>query len=313
MNRSVSYLIAAMFMFGILQAQADDKVMIPAIDGDWWQVSGDPDLGKYTTEEQQPVDFGVWQAEDGTWQLWSCIRHTAVGGNTRLFYRWQGDHLTDSDWDPMGIALIADPNFGESPGGLQAPHVMQILGVYHMFYGDWQNICLARSWDGKTFARRLNGRKQSRLFSHGPDLHTRDAMVIPIHGKFYCYYTAIENEQGKIFCRISDDLRDWSEPITVAFGGQAGKGKWDVECPHVVYYDEHYYLFSTQQYGKNMTTSIYRSKDPLNFGIDDDRYHVHTMPLAAPEVILHHGEFYLATLMRSLKGIKIAKMKWVEK
>ena len=62
-----------------------------------------------------------------------------------------------------------------------------------------------------------------------------------------------------------------------------------------------------------MTTSIYRSKDPLNFGINDDQFHVHTMPLAAPEVILYEGEYYLASLMHSLKGIKIAKMKWVEK
>lgn len=292
---------------------ANDKIMIPAIDGDWWQVAGDPDLGDYTTEKQEPVDFGVWQAADGTWQIWSCIRHTNVGGSTRLFFRWQGENLTDPDWTPMGISMIADHNFGETPGGLQAPHVVKILGVYHMFYGDWQNICLAKSWDGKTFARRINAKNQAALFSNGPGLQSRDAMVIPIDGKYYCYYTAHENNEGKVFCRISEDLRNWSDAIVVAFGGQAGSGKYDVECPHVVYYDEHYYLFSTQKYGRNMTTSIYRSKDPLNFGINDDQYHVHTMPIAAPEVILHNGEYYLATLIHSLKGIKIAKMKWVEK
>ena len=37
----------------------EERQMRPEIVGDWWQVAGDPDLGMYTTSEQQPVDFGV--------------------------------------------------------------------------------------------------------------------------------------------------------------------------------------------------------------------------------------------------------------
>src|SRR6516162_5709624 len=62
----------------------------PGIVGDWWQIAGDPDLGNLTSPKQQPVDFAVWQAADGTWQLWSCVRNTREPGNTRLFYRWEG-------------------------------------------------------------------------------------------------------------------------------------------------------------------------------------------------------------------------------
>ena len=80
-------------------------ILKPAISGEWWQIAGDPDLGPYTTDEQQPVDFGIWQAIDGTWQLWSRIRHTTRGGNTRLFYRWEGKGLTESNWEPKGIAM----------------------------------------------------------------------------------------------------------------------------------------------------------------------------------------------------------------
>ena len=98
MNRFLSFVLVVT----AFTSYADEKIMIPAVDGEWWQVSGDPDLGEYTTPKQQPVDFGVWQAADGTWQLWSCIRHTNVGGNTRLFYRWQGKDLTGTDWSPMG-------------------------------------------------------------------------------------------------------------------------------------------------------------------------------------------------------------------
>src|SRR6478672_8732588 len=97
--------------------------LIPQIDGEWWPVASNPDLGQYTSDKQQPVDFAIWQARDGTWQIWSCIRHTKCGGNTRLFYRWEGKRLTDSNWKARGIAMEADTTLGETKGGLQAPHV----------------------------------------------------------------------------------------------------------------------------------------------------------------------------------------------
>jgi hypothetical protein len=62
----------------------DARVLIPRIDGDWWQIAGDPDLGEYTSEKQQPVDFAIWQAADGTWQLWSCIRNNGVNDDRYL-------------------------------------------------------------------------------------------------------------------------------------------------------------------------------------------------------------------------------------
>src|SRR5689334_23971462 len=84
-------------------AMAADAVLVPKIEGPWWQVAGSPDLGKYTTDRQQPVDFAIWQAADGTWQIWSCIRSTSYPGWTRLFYRWEAKNITDRDWKPMGI------------------------------------------------------------------------------------------------------------------------------------------------------------------------------------------------------------------
>lgn len=55
----------------------------------------------------------------------------------------------------MGIAMMADPNFGETEGGLQAPFVLKEKSNYYMFYGDFEHIALAKSMDGKTFARQL--------------------------------------------------------------------------------------------------------------------------------------------------------------
>src|SRR5512147_3138718 len=93
--------------------------MMPRVQGPWWTVARNPDLGELNGPlpdgrrgGQQPVDFSVWQAADGTWQLWSCVRGTKCGGNTRLFYGWEGVRLTDTDWKPMGIKMQADAKYG---------------------------------------------------------------------------------------------------------------------------------------------------------------------------------------------------------
>ena len=292
---------------------AEDKVLIPQIAGNWWTVAGSPDLGKLTSNKQQPVDFAVWQASDGTWQLWSCIRGTKVGGNTRLLYRWEGAKLTDKDWKPMGIAMQADPKFGETPGGLQAPHVIRYDGRYYMFYGDWENICLATSKDGKTFERRLMPNGMTGMFAEGKGNNTRDAMVIRVGDKWHCYYTAFPDKKGAVYCRTSKDMTTWSDSKMVAYGGSAGINPFSAECPFVLRHDGYYYLFRTQRYGENAQTSVYRSKDPLDFGIDDDKCLVCTLPVAAPEIIEQQGKRYIACLLPNLKGIRMAALNWIEK
>ncbi len=288
------------------------QVLVPRIDGEWWQVSGDPDLGKYTNPKQQPVDFAIWRAADGTWQLWSCIRNTNCGGKTRLFYRWQAARITDRDWQPMGIAMEADPGFGETPGGLQAPHVIKAGPKYFMFYGDWENICKAMSVDGKTFSRVLQKNGKSAMFTEGAGNNTRDAMVIRIGNLYHAYYTAYPNKLGADYVRTSKDLNTWSGSRKVASGGAAGSGPYSAECPFVYYHKPsgYYYLSRTQRYGENAQSSFYRSRNPTDFGLNDDRNLVCTLPVAAPEIVEHEGQLYIAALMPSLKGIRIAKLRF---
>lgn len=296
----------------IISKSFTDELWIPTIDGEWWSVTGQPDLGEYTSERQQPVDFGVWQAKDGTWQLWSCIRHTNIGGNTRLFYRWEGEKLTQPDWKPMGIAMTAKPELGESPGGMQAPHVVLFQGKYHMAYGDWNNICFAVSEDGKEFKRVIQPNGKTGVFTEGMGVNTRDAMLIQIDGLWYCYYTASPHN-GYVYCRTSPDLKTWSHSCVVQFGGRAGDGRWQHECPHVVEFKPGlFYLFRNIYYGQNMENWVYRSHNPLYFGIDDDTGFVRTLEVAAPEIIQHEGQYYIASLKHALDGIKIARLKWVK-
>ena len=312
-------------------ARADEAVLVPKIEGQWWQISGSPDLGRFTTSRQQPVDFAIWQAADGTWQLWSCIRSTAYPGWTRLFYRWEARRLTDRDWRPMGIVMTSDPKVGEVEGMLQAPYVMRYRGQYLMFYGVGDQIALATSRDGKTFRRRLLPGGKVGMFSDG--FGTRDPVTIRVNGAFYTYYSAnpgtsfnaadssaanrasLHLAGNADLLRTSTDLLHWSSAKLVAKGGQAGSGSYSAECPFVYHHKKsgYYYLFRTQHYGANAETRVYRSKDPANFGIDDDRYLLETLPVAAPEIIESHGQTYIAALLPSLKGIQIAKLGWEAK
>ena len=312
-------------------ASAADAVLVPKIVGKWWRISGSPDLGQFMTDRQQPVDFAIWQAADGTWQLWSCIRSTSYPGWSRLFYRWQTKRLTDPDWRPMGIVMTADPKLGEVEGMLQAPFVMRHRGQFLMFYGVGDHIALATSRDGKVFKRRLSSDGKVGMFSDG--FGTRDPITIRVNGMFYTYYSA---NPGTTFnatdssaanraslhllanadlLRTSPDLLHWSEAKIVAQGGEAGTGSYSAECPFVYYHRKsgYYYLFRTQHYGENAQTRVYRSKDPANFGVNDDRYLVETLPVAAPEIVESHGQLYIAALLPNLKGIQIAKLGWEPK
>ncbi len=290
-----------------------EAVLVPQIDGDWWTVAHTPDVGMFNAAGQQPVDFAVWRAPDGTWQLWSCIRYIACAGHQRLLYHWEGADITATDWHPAGIAMQSDPSVGEPACGLQAPYVIQANGRFHMFYGDWDHICQSDGTDGKTFTRELDSSGQSGMFYEASlDANTRDPMVLRIGDTYYLYYTAHPGGHGSVYVRTSQDLRTWSASRRVASGGAAGDGPYAAECPHVVYRPDtgYYYLFRTQVYVGAQQTTVYRSRDPMDFGIDDDRYRVETLPVAAPEIVTVDGQTWIAALLPGLDGIRIARLRW---
>ncbi|GJM28937.1 MAG: hypothetical protein DHS20C17_15720 [Cyclobacteriaceae bacterium] len=310
-------------------------VPVPKIDRNTWRIATNPDLGTYNTDRQQPVDFGIWQAADGTWQLWSCIRGSNFPGTsytTRFLYGWEGKSVTSENWAPQGIKWVADPSLGETPGGMQAPHVIKEDNYYYLFYGDWQRICLAKGHDGKSFERVLGGNGQPDLFSEHSyvnqfkhegnplfESHARDAMVIKRGSTYYCYYTSHITDpinDGAAFVRTSVNMKDWSESVIVSHTPpHAGNSpRYSDECPHVVYLPEYglFYLFVTQLYGKNSQTTVYASSNPLYFGVDDDSNKVCTLPIAAPEVVKSGDDYYIFYLTPELDGILGAKLEFKE-
>jgi len=306
-----SFLVTALTLLATRGEDAPE--LVPEISGDWWTIAGNPDLGKWTSPEQEPVDFGIWRAQDGTWQLWSCIRHTKHPGPTRVFHRWEGESLTSPDWTPRGITFRGDGAVGETVGGMQAPHVIRHEDEWKMFYGDYRHICLATSSDGKTFERHLH-QGVSGLFGEGPRGHARDPMLIQVGPRWHCYYSAHPDGRHGIWLRTSENLIDWSDSIRVMTGGQAGEEWWNFECPHVVRIGGWFYLFHTQNYKPGeQQTSVYRSADPTWFGIDNDANFVTHLPVAAPELVQHEGQWYLAALDSDLEGIRVVRLNWVEK
>jgi len=322
----ILFLIASGVYFPLVFTQSTPGWK-PRIDGPWWQIARNPDLGIYQGEKQQLVDFAIWQATDGTWQLWSCIRGTKCPGQTtqRLLYGWEGKSLTDTAWVPQGIKWMADTTLGEVNGGMQAPYVFQEGKENYLFYGDWRRICLASGKDGKNFVRLKINQGQPNLFTeHGfepfPNNTARDPMVIKQGNTYYCYYTSHTTRHpqvGAAFARTSLDLLHWSESVMVSqtppFPGNSAR--FSDECPFVVYIPEHgmYYLFVTQIYGKNSQTTVYASPNPLYFGILDDKYKIGTLPVAAPEILKIGDQWYIASTMPDYKGIQLAKLSWVDR
>ena len=157
------------------------------------------------------------------------------------------------------------------------------------------------------------------MFNAGDGEHARDPMILKVGDNFHCYYTAHsmrspkKNHRGVTYCRISSNLRDWGKSQVVAEGSAYGRGPYCTECPHVVFHPQSnaYYLFNTQRYGQRNHTAVFRSTDPLAFGINDNHLEVNTLPVAAPEIIFHDGKYYIASLKPTLNGIHVARLQWM--
>ncbi len=297
-------------MLGGLPVLGEDA-LTPVIEGPWWRWRGIRIWGNSRERGSSRSISRCGRPQDGTWQLWSCIRSTGCGGAGRLFHRWEGKSLLDEDWKPLGIAMEAKPELGETPGGLQAPYVVRHEGLFYMAYGDWNNICFATSKDGKKFERIVQSNGKTGVFTEGPGANTRDPMLVKIGSLWHCYYTAFPGGKGYGFCRTSPDLKTWSDSFVVSYGGKAGNGECQNECPQVVEPERgEFFYFRNLYYGERAMNWVYRSRNPFNFGIDDDSKFVCRLKLAAPEIIRHEGNYYIAALLDNLQGIHIARLKW---
>lgn len=281
------------------------------------------------------VDHHVFKSKDSRWHLWGCIRKTSVG---RILYHWEGESLSQVPWEPKGDIIRVDRNAGESlafNGGeecIQSPYVVQATGAYYMFYGGNGSgvneqgqpvdpnhpdmagqICLMTSQDGRQWARYRNAVGDSRLFV-GP-IAARDPCVICIDGIWHCYYAGYHGHadgQAGFYVRTSEDLFNWSERRLVHLDPTFGGHRWQTECPHVVYRQGYFYLFRTVHY-ESAETHVFRSENPLDFGIGTAREkYVGPIAVAAPEIIVdEHGMEYITSNHNLFAGTMLSRLKWV--
>jgi hypothetical protein len=112
----------------------DTGPLTPRIKGPWVQLVGRPQLEKWVSPDAEPVDFTVFQADDGRWQLISCIRKTTHPGSGRLLYRWSSPKLQAKGWKPEGIFLSSKPEWDHAEGGVQAPFHVKDGKKHFLFY-----------------------------------------------------------------------------------------------------------------------------------------------------------------------------------
>lgn len=103
----------------------------------------------------------------------------------------------------------------------------------------------------------------------GEPLYCRDPFILPYNRRYYLYKTIDEfGKNGKgIECLVSEDLQNWSLPVTVFAPPENFHGVdhffWAPECH---YYNGNFYIFTSvlsEKHNNHHVISVYRSDNPL--------------------------------------------------
>jgi hypothetical protein len=287
-----------------------NRIMVPVVDGEPWKICSVPDLGPLNGPDpvrQQVVDHGFFQAGDGSWQCWACIRGTAVG---RILYGWQGESLTGPMFESTGIVVRADSAYGEQvqpEEKIQAPFFMRSDTGYYCFYNS-NGLRVMFSKDGCHF-RKIGFNEGSNLVF---EQSGRDVMVLEDGGTYYAYsaVSTVTRDNwpgGFIVVRTSPDLRRWSDYTIVSAGGIAGNGPVSAESPFVLKRNGLYYLFRSSSITGRCY--VYASDTPYHFGINDDSKLVTVLPVRAPEIVFDRGIWYISDLA-DFSCIRLCRLVW---
>lgn len=291
------------------RAAASDP-LTPRLGGPWIQLVGRPELEKWASPEAEPVDFTLFQADDGNWQLIACVRKTTHPGSGRLLYRWSSPELQREGWKGEGIFLSSRPDWDHREGVVQAPFHVKDGAKHYLFYNS-NGGHLMTSTDGVAFGS--VGAKA--VFPMGRDVSILDDRKVS--GRWIAYYTSPEKginpatNDHTIRARTAEKLEGpWSEtateipPITPPPDGY--KFVY-AESPLVVKRGDHYYRFEQLE--------VYRSDDPLKWQGPPVARLSPKDPLKrlAPEIVTHDGRDYLLAYQwrgKDPRGVYLAPLVW---
>jgi hypothetical protein len=302
--------------FAVAGPLASAEPGTPRIDGAWWRIAAPPQLERWAKPGVQAVDFTIFQAADGTWQLFSCIRGTAAPGKGRLLYRWQAKHLEDADWAPCGIFREADPALGQQEGLLQAPYCLRDGSRWLLFCNSAGARCL-ESKDGIAFSWAENAAGESKFFDMGRDLMILDQR--DVDGRWYALYTDIvpgkypERQNHTVSFRSAATLDGvWSAKtdigvLTPSFAGD-GYPFCEAESPFVVHRGGWYYRWEQMDVFASRSLSDWTGarRTELVPGPGGRR------SFLAPEIVEHDGASYIGAYSydHGRSGIYLARLAW---
>jgi len=284
----------------------------PALDGAWWRIAAPPALERFATGAEQTVDFTIFAAADGTWQLISCVRNTAHPGGKRLLFRWEAKNPTDVDWTPKGIFRTSDPALGHQEGVLQAPHLVKEDGVFWLFYSS-NGARAMTSKDGKSFEPARTADGNLKFFDMPRDVMLLDNRARD--GKWYAFYTDIvpgqyaERKNHTVSFRTAAKLAGpWSAEKTdagVVTPPPAGYLFFYAESPFIQFRKGWFYRFEQ--------LNVLASKEPTRWAgpAVASLAGKNVFEYISPEVVEHEGRTYLAAYKDHGKGgIYLARLDW---
>ncbi len=278
-------------------------------------------------EEDEVVDFAVFQAADGTWQVIGCVRwatcpvpyDTKGQGKGRLLFRWESPDLFAPDWKEMGVLFTTDDLKGVSKyaqGMLQAPYVVKDNGLYYMICNT-KTAHMLTSPDGKTWTQVKNHAGSYELFN---TQGARDITLVDnrdVDGKWYalmCQKTSFKpGVPGFVqYTSATNLLGPWS-----ALKEMATQDHWqDVESPSMVRRGGWYYLFLQDQIFAQPNITDY-FEHPVHADLSSfagQSSGSRTLRGIAPEIIQHEGKYYMATYNtldgNPCEGIEIRPLHW---
>lgn len=289
---------------------------MPKIEGDWTRIAAPPELERYAKAGVQAVDFTIFQAADGTWQLVSCIRGTSAPGGGRLLYRWESPSLTQADWTAKGIFKEADPALGHTLGTLQAPYCVRDGDTWWMFCNSNGAQCLT-STDGKTFTWAVNQQKSGKFFDMGRDVMIFDNRATD--GQWYAWYTDIRksayplrNDHTVSYRRAEHLDGRWSASLDVGVLTPDAEldPKYnfaDAESPFIIKRGECYYRWEHMDVYASRSLTDWKAAPRVQ--LVPGRRHAYL----APEIVDDHGVSYIAAYGDyGRTGIFIARLGWSE-
>jgi beta-fructofuranosidase len=214
-------------------------------------------------------------------------------------------------WDQKGVVARASTEWGEQKDGsietIQAPFFKKVDDRYICFYNS-AGIRVMLSEDGANYTRQPFKDEGNLLYEQGG----RDVMVMGDEGTYYAYSTIATVARdgwlrGFVNVRTSKNLIQWSDYTIVSEGGRAGNGPVSAESPFVQKYEGYYYLFRSSSI--TGTTFVYRSKDPYNFGVNNDDKLITELPVWAPEILFEDGQWYISDIA-DFRGVMLANLTW---